>query len=115
LLERAISASSNEGDLVLDAFCGCGTAIHAAQRLKRRWIGIDVTHLAITIVERRLRKAYPSIKFKVHGAPVDLDGARDLFGRDPYEFQYWACALVNAQPFQNKKKGADERMEGSTD
>jgi site-specific DNA-methyltransferase (adenine-specific) len=66
LLERILSASSNEGDLVLDPFCGCGTAIHAAQKLNRRWIGIDITHLAIGLVERRLNDAFPGIQFEVH-------------------------------------------------
>ena len=61
LLERIISASSNEGDLVLDPFCGCGTTVHAAQKLNRRWIGIDVTHLAIHLIQRRLKDAFPRI------------------------------------------------------
>jgi DNA modification methylase len=79
LLERIISASSNEGDLVLDPFCGCGTTVHAsAQKLKRQWIGIDVTHLAIALIERRLKEAFPGIVFEVHGVPKDYAGARDL-------------------------------------
>jgi hypothetical protein len=56
-LERIISASSNEGDLILDPFCGCGTTIHAAEKLHRHWIGIDITHLAISLIEKRLRDA----------------------------------------------------------
>lgn len=112
LLERIVQASSDPGDVVLDPFCGCGTAIHAAQKLKREWIGIDVTHLAIAIVEKRLRDAFPGIKFVVHGTPTDCDGARDLADRDKYEFQYWACSLVNAQPYQQKKKGADTGIDG---
>ena len=72
LLERIVSASSNEGDLVLDPFCGCGTTVHVAQKLNRRWLGIDVTHLAIDLIENRLRKAFPGIQFKVHGFPGDL-------------------------------------------
>jgi DNA modification methylase len=111
LLERIISASSNEGDLVLDPFCGCGTAIHAAHKLKRRWIGIDVTHLAISLVEKRLNDAFPAIKYEVHGTPKDLDGARDLAGRDKYQFQWWAVSLVNAVPSAGKKKGADTGIE----
>ncbi len=116
LLERIIQASSGEGDTVLDPFCGCGTAVHAAQKLNRRWIGIDITHLAIALIEIRMRKAFkdsvPPIQFEVHGTPKDLDGARELFARDPYEFQYWACPLVNAQPYQGRKKGADGGIDG---
>jgi len=112
LLERIISASSNEGDVVLDPFCGCGTAVHAAEKLKRRWIGIDITHLAISLVEERLRKAFPGVDFEVHGTPKDLDSARDLAIRDKYEFQWWACSLVNAEPYQGKKKGADSGIDG---
>ena len=112
LLERIIRASSNEGDIVLDPFCGCGTAVHAAQKLNRQWIGIDVTHLAISLIEKRLRDAWPDIAFEVHGTPRDIDGARDLAERNKYEFQWWACSLVNAQPYQGKKKGADSGIDG---
>jgi site-specific DNA-methyltransferase (adenine-specific) len=112
LLERLISASSNEGDVVLDPFCGCGTAIHTAQKLKREWIGIDVTHLAISLIEKRLKDAFPGIKYEVHGTPKDLDGARDLAARDKYQFQWWAVSLVNAVPFAGKKKGADSGIDG---
>lgn len=112
LLERIVESSSNEGDVVLDPFCGCGTAIHAAQKLKRDWVGIDITNLAISLVEKRLRDAFPGLEFDVHGTPKDLEGARDLAARDKYEFQYWACSLVNAQPYQHKKKGADSGIDG---
>ncbi|MDR1849170.1 MAG: restriction endonuclease, partial [Zoogloeaceae bacterium] len=112
LLERIINASSNEGDVVLDPFCGCGTAVHAAQKLKRQWIGIDITHLAISLIEKRLKDAFPKIHFDVHGTPKDLEGARDLANRDKYQFQWWACSLVNAQPYQGKKKGADGGIDG---
>jgi len=78
LLERIIAASSDEGDIVLDPFCGCGTAVHAAQKLGRRWIGIDVTHLAIALIERRLREAFPGAAYDVHGVPKDVDAAREL-------------------------------------
>ena len=78
LLDRVISVSSNEGDIVLDPFCGCGTTIHAAQKLKREWIGIDITHLAISLIEKRLNDAFPGIKHEVHGTPKDLEGARRL-------------------------------------
>lgn len=112
LLERIISASSCEGDLVLDPFCGCGTTIHAAQKLGREWIGIDVTHLAISLIEKRLRDAFPAIKFEVHGTPKDVEGARALADQDKYQFQWWAVSLVNAVPFGGKKKGADTGIDG---
>jgi DNA modification methylase len=112
LLERIVAASSNEGDVVLDPFCGCGTAIHAAQKLGRRWTGIDITHLAICLIEKRIKGAFPGVTFDVHGTPRDLEGARDLADRDKYQFQWWACSLVNAQPFQGKKKGADGGIDG---
>lgn len=112
LLERIISASSKPGDVVLDPFCGCGTATHAAQRLGRAWIGIDITHLAIGLIERRLKDAFPEIAFEVHGTPKDIDGARDLAVRDKYQFQWWAVSLVDAQPFAGKKKGADGGIDG---
>ena len=112
LLERIITASSEPGAVILDPFCGCGTAVHAAQKLKRKWIGIDITHLAVSLIEKRLRDAFPRAKFDVHGTPKDIDGARDLARRDKYQFQWWACSLVNAQPYQGKKKGADGGIDG---
>ena len=113
LLERIISASSNEGDVVLDPFCGCGTAVHAAQKLNRNWIGIDITHLAISLIEKRLKDSFGAkCKFEVHGTPKDHDAARDLATRDKYQFQWWAVSLVDAQPFQGKKKGADGGIDG---
>lgn len=112
LLERIIQTSSNEGDIVLDPFCGCGTAVHAAEKLKRHWIGIDITHLAVSLIEKRMRDAFPGIQFEVHGTPRDLDGAKNLAERDKYQFQWWACSLVNAQPYQGRKKGADSGIDG---
>jgi adenine specific DNA methylase Mod len=112
LLERIISTSSNEGDVVLDPFCGCGTAVHAAQKLKRKWIGIDITHLAIGLIERRLKDAFPGITFEVHGTPKDFGGAQDLATRDKYQFQWWAVSLIDAQPYGGKKKGADSGIDG---
>ena len=112
LLERIIQASSKEGDIVLDPFCGCGTTIHAAQKLKREWIGIDITHLAISLIEKRLKDAFPGIKYEVHGTPKDLDGARALAEQDKYQFQWCAVSLVNAVPFGGKKKGADSGIDG---
>lgn len=113
LLERIIAASSNPGDLVLDPFCGCGTTVHAAEKLGRNWIGIDVTHLAIGLIERRLRKAFPDVAFTVHGVPQDLDSARDLAERGKYhEFEKWALSLIDAQPGNLGKKGADRGLDG---
>jgi site-specific DNA-methyltransferase (adenine-specific) len=112
LLERIINASSNPGDVVLDPFCGCGTAVHAAQKLGRQWVGIDITHLAISLIEKRLNDAFPGIKYEVHGTPKDLAGARDLAERDKYQFQWWAVSLVNAVPYGGKKKGADTGIDG---
>jgi site-specific DNA-methyltransferase (adenine-specific) len=112
LLERIINASSNPGDVVLDPFCGCGTTVHAAQKLDRRWIGIDVTHLAISLIERRLKDAFPNIAFDVHGVPRDLAAARDLAARDKHQFQWWAVSLVDAVPQGGSKKGADRGIDG---
>jgi DNA modification methylase len=112
LLERIIAASSNESDIVLDPFCGCGTTVHAAQKLHRQWIGIDITHLAIGLIERRLKDAFPGIQFEVHGTPKDFSGAEDLAKRDKYQFQWWAVTLINAVPYGGKKKGADTGIDG---
>lgn len=112
LLERILEASSNEGDIVLDPFCGCGTTIHAAQKLKRNWIGIDITHLAISLIEKRLKAAFPGVAFEIHGTPKDVEGARNLAARDKYQFQWWAVSLVDAVPFGGKKKGADRGIDG---
>jgi site-specific DNA-methyltransferase (adenine-specific) len=114
LLERIIKASSNEGDLVLDPFCGCGTAIAVAQRLNRRWIGIDITHLAIGLIKRRLDDAFgESVRdaYEVIGEPVDVKGAESLAKEDPYQFQWWALSLVGARLLE-KKKGADQGIDG---
>ncbi len=116
LLERIISASSNEGDVILDPFCGCGTALDAAQKLKRKWIGIDITHLAVSLIEKRLKNRYPALAkkgaFSIEGVPQDFAGARDLAERDKHQFQLWACSLVNVQPYRGGKKGADQGIDG---
>ncbi len=112
LLERIIKASSNEGDVVLDPFCGCGTAIAVAQRLKRQWIGIDITHLAITLMKHRLKDAFgDNVSYKVIGEPVSLPDAHTLAEQDPYQFQWWALGLVGARPVE-QKKGADKGIDG---
>ncbi len=112
LLERIIAASSNEGDVVLDPFCGCGTAVHAAEKLGRQWIGIDITHLAVSLIEKRMQQAFPGIEFSVEGTPRDLDAARDLAERNKHQFELWACTLVGAQPYKGGKKGADGGLDG---
>jgi DNA modification methylase len=112
LLERIISASSAEGDVVLDPFCGCGTAVIAAERLKRKWIGIDVTHLAITLIKHRLRDSFgEAVQYKVVGEPVSLPDAETLAAEDPYQFQWWALGLDGARPAE-QKKGADKGIDG---
>lgn len=112
LLERIIAASSNEGDVVLDPFCGCGTTIHAAQKLKRQWIGIDVTHLSIALIERRLNEAFPGIAYEVQGVPKDTAGALALAERDKHEFQKWIVATIGGQPYKGGKKGMDRGIDG---
>lgn len=112
LLERVIKASSNEGDTVLDPFCGCGTTITVAQGLKRQWIGIDITHLAITLIKHRLQDAFGNrVTYKVIGEPVSLPDAETLAKADPYQFQWWALGLVGARPV-DQKKGADKGIDG---
>ena len=120
LLERIIKTSSNEGDWVLDPFCGCGTAIIAAEKLHRRWIGIDITYLAINLIKSRLKESFPQSTFVVEGEPKDIDGVRELAQRDRYQFQWWALNLIeNAHPSRASaskpkegKKGADEGVDG---
>jgi site-specific DNA-methyltransferase (adenine-specific) len=114
LLERIIRASSNEGDIVLDPFCGCGTALVAAQKLNRRWIGIDITHLAVALMEHRLYDSF-SIEAEVIGVPKDVASARALSLQKPdgrYQFQWWALSLIKARPLGEKKKGADKGIDG---
>ena len=114
LLERIILASSNEGDTVLDPFCGCGTTIANAQHLNRHWIGIDITNLAITLIRHRLRDAYGDTiedTYEVVGEPVSLADAQALAQSDPYQFQWWALGLVGARPTEGKK-GADKGIDG---
>ena len=114
LLDRIISASSNPGDLVLDPFAGCGTAIEAAQALGRRWLGIDITVLAIDVAERRLHRMglRRGVDYKVDGIPLDMDGARRLFAEDYHQFQLWALTLVDGQPREGGKRGADKGVDG---
>jgi DNA modification methylase len=115
LLERILRASSNEGDVVLDPFCGCGTTIQVAQKLNRRWIGIDITHLAIGLIKTRLDDAYgPEDRstYQVIGEPTDVAGAAQLAEENKYQFQYWALGLCGARPTEGIKKGADRGIDG---
>lgn len=113
LLARIVECSSNPGDVVLDPFCGCGTTIAAAQRLGRRWIGIDVTHLAIGLIKTRLRDAYgEDAKYDVIGEPTTVEDAEELAKQAPYQFQAWALGLVGARPAGAIKKGADKGIDG---
>ena len=114
LLERIVRASSSEGDLVLDPFCGCGTAIAVAERLKRRWIGIDITYLAINLVQRRLRDTFHNdlSPYEIIGAPTDVQGAEALKEISPHQFEWWAVDLVDARPAKDHKKGADTGIDG---
>ena len=114
LLERIIKASSNEGDLILDPFCGCGTTIVVAEKLNRRWIGIDITHLAITVMKKRLGDVYADdLKpYQVIGEPKSLNGAKALAEQDKYQFELWALGKVGARPEKDKKKGADKGIDG---
>jgi len=121
LLERILEASSDEGDLVLDPFCGCGTTIHTAEKLKRRWTGIDITHLAIALQKYRLKNAFELVEKKdydVVGEPESLSSARQLAIDDRYQFQWWALSLIQAQPVggipgsKKGKKGKDKGIDG---
>lgn len=118
LLERIINASSNPGDVVLDPFCGCGTTVAAAQKLGRRWIGIDITHLSIALQKYRLEQMFPGITFRVIGEPEDIGAARQLAQDDRYQFQWWALSLVRARPLGGEagskvgKKGSDKGIDG---
>ena len=115
LLERIIKASSNAGDVVLDPFCGCGTTISVAQKLKRTWIGIDLTHLAVNLIKWRLKHMFdlePKRDYAVIGEPEDMAGAKELAGQNRYQFQWWALSLIDARPYGDKKKGKDTGIDG---
>ena len=118
LLERILQASSNPGDVVFDPFCGCGTTVAAAQKLGRRWIGVDITHLSIALMKYRLREMFPEISFKVIGEPQSVQSARQLALEDRFQFQWWALSLVRARPLGGEtgsktgKKGADRGVDG---
>ncbi len=114
LLERIISVSSNPGDLVLDPFCGCGTTTHAAQKLGRQWIGIDITFLAVNLIKRRLHDAFgKEAGFEEMGQPTDFGSAQRLAELDKFQFQHWALSLIDARPLkEGDGKGADRGVDG---
>lgn len=115
LLERIISTSSDRGDVVLDPFSGCGTCVNVAERLHRNWIGIDITHLAISLIKNRLKHTFGNdlAPYEVIGDPKDFSGAEALALQDRYQFQWWALGLIpNARPAQDKKKGKDAGIDG---
>jgi DNA modification methylase len=116
LLERIVLASSNPGDVVLDPFCGCGTAIDAAHELDRTWVGIDITHLAINLIKGRLLDRYrlqAGQDYVVIGEPKDEGSARELASQDREQFEYWALGLIGAYPWEGKQqKGADRGRDG---
>lgn len=113
LLERIIEASSNPGEVVLDPFCGCGTTVDAAQKLSRQWVGIDITYLAVDLIDKRLRHTYEdqvADTYEIVGIPRDVPGARALFERNPFDFERWAVSLIDAQP--NQKQVGDKGIDG---
>jgi site-specific DNA-methyltransferase (adenine-specific) len=116
LLERIVAMASNPCDIVLDPFCGCGTTIEAAEKLNRNWIGIDLTHLAIQLVRKRLADAFKEkCQYRIHGIPEDYGSAKALAIQDKYEFQWWSLSLVDGRPFGGedaKKKGKDRGIDG---
>jgi hypothetical protein len=114
LLERILESSSKEGDVVLDPFCGCGTTVAVAEKLNRRWIGIDITYLSVSLMKSRLAELNTNthtVEYEVIGEPVSLKDAKQLAKDDPYQFQWWALGLVGARPI-DQKKGADKGIDG---
>jgi len=115
LLERIIKASTSEGDMVLDPFCGCGTTIMVAQGLRRKWIGIDITHLATTLIKKRLYDMWgleAKKDYDVVGEPTDLASAKELASQNRYQFEWWGLSLIGAQPYKGKIKGSDKGIDG---
>lgn len=113
LLERIISAASNPGDVVFDPFCGCGTAVDAAEKTGRQWVGIDIAHYAITLIEERLARWRPDATYEVYGRPTTLAGARDLAQRDKHQFQWWAAWRLGSQSYRkDENRGPDQGIDG---
>lgn len=113
LLERIIETSSRPNDVVFDPFCGCGTTVHAAQYLARRWIGVDVAYHAIKVIQDRLSEHFPlKLDYDLDGIPRDLASARKLAERDKYQFQWWANYLLGVQQMREVKRGPDRGIDG---
>ena len=114
LLERILEISSNPGDTVLDPFCGCGTAVAAAEKSGRRWIGIDITYLSVAVMKARMKDSF-GIEVPVIGQPTEVEGARQLAEGDDgrYQFQWWSLNLIDARPLGGtERKGADRGIDG---
>ncbi len=111
LLERIMQASSNESDVVLDPFCGCGTTIAAAEKLRRNWIGIDITFLAVALIKKRISEHFPDCKFQIVGEPKSTDDARALFKQSPFQFESWAVSFLGGQPYKSTG-GGDTGIDG---
>ncbi len=113
LLERIIQASTNEGDWVLDPFCGCGTTVAAAESLHRKWIGIDISMQAIMVINKRVGEHYPGRNINIDGIPKDFESAAKLAERDKFSFQDWAISLIDARPPTGRsQKGSDRGVDG---
>lgn len=113
LLERIINATTRAGDTVLDPFCGCGTAVDAAQKLGRKWVGIDITYISIDLIIKRLQATYGQSVMdgvKVDGIPFDMQSAQQLFDKSPFDFERWAVSMLHAQP--NQKQVGDKGIDG---
>lgn len=111
LLERIIRSCTNEGDVVLDPFCGCGTTIEAARDLKREWVGIDITHLAIGVIRGRLHNASADDEYKAKWVPTTVDEAMHLAAEDPFQFQCWILGELGINPLY-QKRGSDRGIDG---
>ena len=113
LLERIIKASSNEGDVVLDPFCGCGTTVAAAEKLGRKWLGIDITILAINLIEKRLKDHFPNVEFEIKGIPTDVNSARKMAStrQGKFLFEQWFITALGGQPFKSSG-GGDSGIDG---
>lgn len=113
LLEKIIKTSTHEGDWVLDPFCGCGTTVAVAEKLKRNWVGIDISMQAVNIIAQRMRAHYPKIDIHIDGIPRDFTAAQAMAERDKFSFQDWGISLVNASPPSGEvRRGADRGIDG---
>ncbi len=117
LMERIIKASSNEGDTVLDPFCGCGTTAHAAEALGRKWVGIDISKFSTGLIQRRIVDNFAYLNrddILVQGTPESVAEARALAQEDKFEFEKWVCGAMGANGMYKNpgEKGADGGVDG---